>query len=447
MRKQLTDEAVKAAKPSRGAGRVEIYDTLCPGLVLRVGAQSKTYMFYYRHAGAFQKATIGPAGAIKLSKAREIARARREKVIAGLDPALAVEGAPETFNELFEAFSAQSKRKKKAADRSLFAKHIAPTLGNQRLLALDGPMFARLQDKIAKQVKEARDSIAARNTIDIVMYDGARTADLAIGLCKSILRWGIPRGYVDRDYTTGINRLQSGNGRDRVLDDNELRSLLQQLAVVYPDEQRQIALRLLLLLGSRKSEVLNAQQDELRFDEPDPHWLLPASRSKNGHAYKVPLVPVAVALFQRAIDIAGPSNFVFPSPETGQPFAGTALHDRLKKAFRPGSKLVREKSGKLASELRAPQLTLARFTIHDLRRSVATGMARLGVDRLIIAKVLNHRTADRASITGIVYDRHEYSKEKRTALATWAAHLATLEHKISSALPDIATSDDLFVSP
>jgi integrase len=81
----------------------------------------------------------------------------------------------------------------------------------------------------------------------------------------------------------------------------------------------------------------------------------------------------------------------------------------------------------MSSEPRDPVLTCPPFTPHDLRRSAATGMARLGIDRLVIAKVLNHRSADHATVTGLIYDRHDYAKEKRAALARWAEHVAGLE--------------------
>jgi integrase len=63
------------------------------------------------------------------------------------------------------------------------------------------------------------------------------------------------------------------------------------------------------------------------------------------------------------------------------------------------------------------------FTLHDLRRTAASSMTRLGIPRLHVEKVLNHSTADVAE----VYDRHDYATEKRTALERWAAHLEALK--------------------
>jgi hypothetical protein len=83
--------------------------------------------------------------------------------------------------------------------------------------------------------------------------------------------------------------------------------------------------------------------------------------------------------------------------------------------------------GFMTAQKRGAILTCEAFTVHDLRRSAATGMARLGIDRLVIAKCLNHRTADHATVTGLIYDRHDYAGEKRAALDRWAAHLAVLD--------------------
>jgi integrase len=143
----------------------------------------------------------------------------------------------------------------------------------------------------------------------------------------------------------------------------------------------------------------------------------------------VPLIPAAETLIRRAIAI-GPEHheLVFVSPKTMQGFDDSVPNRTLAKAFRTYRKNVRNgETGKFVSTQRDPILICPRFTIHDLRRTVGTGMARMGVDRLHISKTLGHKTMDRESTTGIIYDRHAYMAEKRAALTRWAARLAELE--------------------
>jgi hypothetical protein len=67
------------------------------------------------------------------------------------------------------------------------------------------------------------------------------------------------------------------------------------------------------------------------------------------------------------------------------------------------------------------------WTLHDIRRSVATGLQRLGVRLEVTEAVLNHVGGSRAGIVG-VYQRHEYAEEKRAALERWADHVDGLIH-------------------
>jgi integrase len=74
------------------------------------------------------------------------------------------------------------------------------------------------------------------------------------------------------------------------------------------------------------------------------------------------------------------------------------------------------------------------WTFHDLRRSCATGMGRIGIPPHIIETVLNHSSGFRSGVAG-VYQRHPYLEERRHALESWARHLRSL------VTPDDATSN------
>ena len=445
MKKQLTDESVKATKLPKGKDRMEVYDTLCPGLVLRVSSSAKTWMFYFRHDGKFQKLTLGNALTIKLADARKRVNEMAERVRAGANPRAADEDAPQTFAELADHFFAASHRAKKEADRALFRYHVLPVLGAKRLLALTGPDFSRMKAGIIVHCRKKEAETAARLNRPPRARAGERAADLVIGLCKTILRYGIPLGYVTTDFTFGIKRSKRAiDARTRVLSDEEIVELLRALPAIFADEQRQILMRLILLIGCRKGELLGAQIREFRLTatdkgKPTPEWLQPKERVKNGHEHVVPLCPLAVSLVERAMVLAGADAvYLFPSPETQEPFEPTAVHKVLQRAFAPGSFRVREDGGTFKSQKRGPILTCPRFTVHDLRRTAATGMSKLGIPIAIIGKTLNHRSADQ-SVTGLIYNQHDFAVEKRHALAIWADHVAALER---DSLPAVNTPDN-----
>jgi integrase len=430
-RKTFTDQAVKVQKTKTGK-QEEIADAIVPGLKLRVGPSSRVWYFIW---GRSQKIKIGAAGdgAISLSRARELATNYRNKVLAGVDPrAAAGDQAPRTLKELADLYiklHAKLHRRSWAADKGLLELHVFPKLGGRQLLSLQARDIAQLTEAIPAAVRERREKLPRRSRfpLKISPTTGERVSGRVLGLLRSIFRWGLPLGFVSADLTAGIKKKGMTGGRDRVLDDVEISKFLHALPSIFEDEQRQIVIRLLLLLGSRKSEVLEAERSELHLDGPAPFWLQPKARVKNKHDHVVPLAPAAVALFRRAIEISKSATFVFANPNSGETYAPTAVHKRLRDAFCEGTVRQRLDAGYYRSVPRGALLGGEAFTVHDLRRSVATGMARLKIDRVVIGKVLNHRSVDAASITGLIYDRHSYAEEKREALTRWAAHIEVLD--------------------
>jgi integrase len=436
MRKQLNDEAVRAARPEKGRSQVDVYDTICRGLVLRVSASAKTWAFHFRHEGKFNKITIGNAFTIKVSSARKIANELGEKVRAGVDPRSVTEDAPETFSELTELFLARTRRSTKHADRAMLMGHVIPAIGGRRLIGLDGPTFARLKEKIVAGAREREAINAARLKRAPRDRAGESIADRVIGICTTMLRWAVPLGYVASDFTIGIKRFKKkADSRTRVLEDAEIAAFLKALPDIFVDEQRQIMMQLILLLGCRKGEMIGARIEEFTLDTLAPEWTQPAERVKNRTQHVVPLCLKAIALIERARQIVqqsnrlgGHSDYLFPSPETGKPFEPTAIHKTLQRAFQKGAVRIRdEASGLYVSRQRDAILTMPSFSPHDLRRTAATGMARLGIDLRVIAKCLNHLSANQ-SVTGLVYDKYDYLKEKRMALTRWAEHLDAIEN-------------------
>ncbi len=151
----------------------------------------------------------------------------------------------------------------------------------------------------------------------------------------------------------------------------------------------------------------------MRDAELDPAarlWSLPAQRTKNGRPHEVPLSDAAIAIIGSLPKFAG-SDYMFTG--TGRtPFSG----------FSRG--LARLKT---AMTSRGKEET-PHWTLHDLRRTAATGMAGLGIAPHIIEAAMNHVSGSRAGIAG-VYNRHHHSDEKRAALDTWAFHIKRIVNK------------------
>jgi integrase len=153
---------------------------------------------------------------------------------------------------------------------------------------------------------------------------------------------------------------------------------------------------MLILTGQRRSEV-----GEMRWSEVDlvgRLWVLPKERCKNNQAHQVPLARQAVEILEKAPRFHG--NFIFTTNGGETPAQGFGRAKAMMDAVRPD---------------------IPPWTFHDLRRTAATGMARLGASLAAVEKVLNHTSG---SFRGIVrvYQRHDYADEKRHALELWGSH-------------------------
>jgi integrase len=197
-----------------------------------------------------------------------------------------------------------------------------------------------------------------------------------------------------------LPRREAGESRDRVLTDDELAAIW--LAAEAPDSGVFGSLvRLLILTGQRREEVAGIAWAEISPDRQT--WIVPASRAKNGKDHLVPLSAAARDLLpEEAHADERESELVFPG-QRGTPFNGWSK-----------SKTQLDKDSGVTG-----------WRIHDLRRTLATGLQRLGVRLEVTEAVLNHVSGSRAGIVGI-YQRHEWAAEKRTALDAWAAHVMAL---------------------
>jgi integrase len=225
-------------------------------------------------------------------------------------------------------------------------------------------------------------------------------ANKSFAALRRMCAWAVERGIVDSSPCAGIRAPAPERSRDRVLSDDELRAAWKASEVLgWPFGPM---VQLLILTGQRRDEIA-----EMRWGEIDlaaEIWILPRERSKNDQAHIVPLSETAVAILSSLTRITGKDGFVFTTN------GATAVS---------GFSRAKRRLDALLPEGTPP------WVIHDLRRTAASGMARLGINLPVIEKVLNHVSGSFGGIVG-VYQRHGFEAEKRHALDSWARHVEAL---------------------
>jgi integrase len=253
-------------------------------------------------------------------------------------------------------------------------------------------------------------TIAKRDVIDLldVIAESGRavTANRVRAYLNTFLNWCVERDVLTISPATGVKRVVKEASRERVLTDDEIRWLWRacdDLDLWGPFTKT------LLLTGQRLGEVAAMREAEIS----GATWHLEAKRTKNGRAHDVPLSDAALDVLARTMKIKG-AGYLFTT--TG----ASALSN-----FHRGREAIAAKMAEIAAEERGEPVEIPHWTFHDLRRTAATGMARLGIPVRVTEAVLNHVSGTGGGIVA-VYQRHDYADEKRAALEAWARFVASI---------------------
>jgi integrase len=203
---------------------------------------------------------------------------------------------------------------------------------------------------------------------------------------RAMVRWAVARGDLDHNPIDGMKGPAQSKPRQRVLSDDEIRMLWNRLRELGSVGR---AIKFCLVTGQRIGEVTGMTKDEL--DLKAGLWAIPGSRTKNGYPHSVPLSPLALSIIREA-----------PEGKAGW-FGIGRVH--------------------VSCTIYYNQFDLPSWTAHDIRRTVLTKMAELGIPPIVLGQVANHRTTTKAGITLGVYVQHAYEREKREALELWANRL------------------------
>lgn len=386
-----------------------------PGLWLSVcPSGQRTWYVRYQPGGrvgrVFRQYTIGDAKTVSLQKASKAAHNILNAVkVEDRDPvaerqAKAIEAL--TFGDVFQDWyerHAKPKLARHITDMTHFRNHVAGEFSNTRIADLKRVEIARYRDKVARKATPL-------------------VSNEVLMLINRVLYWAMDEGLIEANPAARLRRAGKKRPRERVLSQLDIlifwNALNASEAVTQKGKPRSAkgrmlspatrsVLRLLLLTGQRRGEVVGAMKSELELAGPEPVWTIPGVRTKNGLLHRVPLCPMAAAEFRKALAAApSKSPLVFPSPDdSGVPISGEAV-------TRAMARLVEE-------------LGISRVSPHDLRRTVGTEMARLGLPVHVRSLVLNHSPMSRG-ITDAVYNRYAYDNEKRDALRLWESRVAAL---------------------
>ena len=400
--KVLTVQAVDKLKPDPLVRR-EIPDAGMPSLYLIIHPTGrKAWCVRYRFGGRTRKMMLGPYPALDLPEARDRARDAVRILSLGRDPgaekieaARNVRARPADHDlivSVVEDFLTRHVRKHNkpttaATATQILHKDVVPVWGSRKV-----------SDITRRDVLDLLDRIVDRGSP--VM------ANRVLATVRKFFNWCVDRSIISASPCVGVKAPSHETARDRVLTDAELRLVwLASESVGWPFGP---FTKLLILTAQRRDEVAGIVKSELH--EHGTQWQLPGTRSKNGLANIIPLSGMAQAILNDLPKIKG--DYLLTTTGEG-PIRG---YSRAKQ--RLDDEIVSLNDGK----------AIAAWTFHDLRRTAASGMARLGTDPHVVEAVLNHRSGTISGVAAI-YNRYQYLSEKHAALEAWAKHVQTQAYR------------------
>jgi integrase len=403
---KLTAKATAALTLPAGKTDVIYFDDTMAGFGfrLRLGAGGKvlkSWVCQYRRAGATRRVLVGSAEVVGAEQARLAAKKVLGAVAMGQDPsadrATRRDKDRNSLRALIEQFLAAKERQLRP--RSFF----------EVKRYLTGGYFKPLHGMPIDTV--TRHDVSAR-VVAIARESGDPTAARAKGALSNFFVWSRRMGLCEQNPTIDSAEPKPSPPRERVLSDNELRAVWHACG----DDEYGKIIRLLILTGCRRAEIGDMAWGEIDLEAAT--FTVPARRSKNGRAHTLPLLSSALDIIKSV-----------PQMATRDQLFGLRSHGFT--AWHEGKPALDERSG------------VANWVVHDVRRSVATKMADIGVQPHIIEAVLNHYSGHRAGVAG-TYNRSSYAREVKAALALWADHIRALvdggERKVLSFPPPPAAS-------
>lgn len=355
------------------------------------------WVLRYRLAGKQRELTLGRYPDMTLTKARELAAQKRVEVQQSIDVAaikqrklseLKQAGTVAELAELWLDHAIRKKHKHPKVTERVIERDIIPALGKKAPKEVTRGEVTRL---LAKIKASGRPTIAN----DVLRY------------LRAMLDYGLSMDMIEKNPTDGIQLQHAGGkeeARSRALSRAEIAELFKAMRQAGPSftRENELAVKLLLVLGCRKMELLAAQWSEIDLD--GALWRIPAARTKTGENRELPLPKAAVKWLRELHTRACNSEHVFP-------------------ARRESKRFPHVSPDTLNAAMKGLGHGLEHFTVHDLRRTARSLMADLGVAFDVAEKILGHKLPGVAA----VYDRGNSTERQRKALEKLAALIVELE--------------------
>jgi len=374
--------------------RQEIPDGIIPGLYLIVQPSGKkSWALRYRFHGKPRKLTLGKVPVFGLLDARTLARAALEKVARDIDPCTERTEKRQQSRDASRLVVEQLPR---------FVRHMRDV---KKQRAWRNTERQLKNDMVAVIGKKAIQDVTSRDVRDILLK--AEKRGITVGVNRltahvsSFFKWAVQDDLITANPAEGFSKRHPETSRDRVLSDAELLEVWRAAGAVGGPYGALV--QFLALTGQRRGEAVGMTRDEISDDGQT--WEIPGARTKNGKAHDVPLSAAA----RRVLADRPAEHDALFSNQGEKPIGDwTKLRAKLDTA--------------IATSRGGDAEAMEPWTLHDLRRTCATGIARQGVALHVIEKILNHTGRSFAGVAG-VYNRFEFMEERRAALNAWAAHI------------------------
>jgi integrase len=398
-----TEGQVAKLKLPPGKSEAYFFDDQCTGLSVRIQGSARTWVVWYSVNGRRRRMKLGTLAGTKLKEARHKAEGIVNGARDGADPlaarAVAKVKAADTFGVMVQLYL---ERRAKPRQRP---RTYAET--ERYLLKRWAPLHDRALDSLTR-----RDFASRQEQIRTEHGPGAaEKARVYLGMAYS---WAMKQGLVDHNPVIGLESTPA-NRRERVLSEDELRKVWQACGEA---GDFGAMVRLLMLTGGRRDEIAGMAWPEI--DAERALWTLPGERSKNRREHEVPLSKQTLALIE-----GRPGPFLF-GRDGRNPFSGySKAKERLDATI--ARQRAEQRLGRKPRKGEEPEAAdhLAPWTLHDIRRSVVTHMAELGIDPHVIEAVINHVSGHKGGVAGI-YNRASYRPQKAAALQRWADWLESV---------------------
>jgi integrase len=378
------------------------WDDKLSGFGKRIRNDRQTWIVQYRLGSQQRRLKVGSVEKLNEKDAREAARKILAKVELGHDPANEKKQSREEAKHTLRSVAAEYLKAKKPEVRVRTYDEVARYLG---MVDGDSKTRARYWHGLhPRPISSLSRRDIAVELAAMANRSGPVAANRARAALSSLFSWAMREGLCEQNPTVNTNKSAESEPRDRVLSDPELAAVWRAA----PDTEYGMVVRLLILTGCRREEIGGLREHEV--DRDGRVIRLPKERTKNGCPHDVPLSGLAWSLL--------------PEPDQEYLF-GRGGHA----GFKGWPRAKDELDKRIGDAIGKP------WTLHDIRRTVATRMADLGVQPHIIEAVLNHQGGHKAGVAGI-YNKSRYTDGIRAALLLWSSHVeALVEGKSAKVVP------------